>query len=135
VQACGPLVAWAQAQTNFALVLDRIAPLRAELLHWEEATIALQQQMSGLTETIAGLETSIARYKDEYAALIAETTSLKKEMERVSAKVQRSTALLSSLGSEQGRWSAESERHVSAPLRLRSLVSLTRGLRAASSSG
>ncbi|KAI9606639.1 hypothetical protein H4Q26_006175 [Puccinia striiformis f. sp. tritici PST-130] len=83
-KACGPLCKWVIAQVKFSEILDKIGPLRNEL------------------------ESSIARYKPEYATLIGETESIKQEMNRVESKVERSITLLESLGSEKTRWEAGS---------------------------
>lgn len=57
---------------------------------------------------IAGLEKSIAQYKEEYAALISQAQAIKSEMTAVEAKVNRSVALLRSLSDERSRWQATS---------------------------
>ena len=55
------------------------------------------------------LESHIAKYKEEYAALISEAQAIKSDLSTVEAKVTRSTALLRSLGSERQRWEETSE--------------------------
>lgn len=52
---------------------------------------------------IAELVHSIARYKEEYAALISEAQRLKTDMSMVEVKLTRSKALIQSLSSEQVR--------------------------------
>ena len=52
------------------------------------------------------LEESIATYKAEYGALIGDVQAIKKEMEQVKSKVDRSMKLLDSLSSERERWDA-----------------------------
>ena len=58
---------------------------------------------------ITELESSIAKYKEEYASLISEAQAIKADLANVEAKVTRSTALLKSLGSERQRWEQTSE--------------------------
>lgn len=58
---------------------------------------------------ITELESSIAKYKEEYASLISEAQAIKTDLANVEAKVSRSTALLKSLGSERQRWEQTSE--------------------------
>ncbi|KAJ2400555.1 dynein heavy chain, partial [Coemansia sp. RSA 2559] len=107
-KACGPLVKWVAAQVEFAEILDRIGPLRNEVKQLENDADETKVRAATLSQMISELEASIARYKDEYALLIAETERLKGEMTRVEAKVERSLKLLESLGSERGRWEAGS---------------------------
>lgn len=103
-KACGPLVQWAEAQVNFAEILDRVGPLRAEVDQLEEQALQTKAEAKAIENNIVTLEQSIATYKTEYAALISETQAIKTEMSRVQFKVDRSVKLLDSLSSERVRW-------------------------------
>ncbi|KAI9501195.1 dynein heavy chain [Coemansia spiralis] len=107
-KACGPLVKWVIAQVEYAEILDRVGPLRNEVRQLEHDAEETKLRAATLAQMIEELEASIARYKDEYALLIAETERLKGEMVRVESKVERSLKLLSSLSSERERWEAGS---------------------------
>jgi dynein heavy chain 1, cytosolic len=108
-KACGPLVQWVAAQVNYSAILDRVGPLRDEVKALESQAHETRMKAETITEMIDELEKSIARYKEEYAALISQTQSIKTEMTRVQSKVDRSMKLLDSLSSERGRWDAESK--------------------------
>ncbi|KAJ2368973.1 dynein heavy chain, partial [Coemansia sp. RSA 2610] len=103
-KACGPLVKWVVAQVEYAEILERVGPLRAEVARLEQDAADTQARAGALQQTVRELEAAIAGYKDEYALLIAETERLKAEMARVEAKVARSVGLLASLESERARW-------------------------------
>lgn len=103
-KACGPLVKWTIAQVRFSEILDKVEPLRNEVNSLEEQANATKEQAQLTIKMISELETSIEKYKDEYAALIRETQAIKTEMERVQSKVDRSMKLLESLSSEKSRW-------------------------------
>jgi len=107
-KACGPLVQWVIAQVSFSEILHRVEPLRNEVLSLEKEAAETRLKAEELVSMINELESSIARYKDEYAVLIAETQQLKSEMETVKTKVERATKLLGSLSSERDRWSTTS---------------------------
>jgi len=107
-KACGPLVQWAIAQVEFAEILDRVEPLRNEVQQLEADAEVARVKAAELDRTIAELEASIARYKEEYAVLIAQSQALKAEMEAVRTKVDRATKLLASLSSERDRWAGSS---------------------------
>jgi len=107
-RACGPLVQWVVAQVRFSEILDKVAPLRHEVASLEQQGEMTKQQAQVVMETVIELETSIARYKDEYALLISETQTIKGELDRVQSKVNRSMTLLQDLSSEQERWDASS---------------------------
>ncbi|GAA97827.1 uncharacterized protein L969DRAFT_96169 [Mixia osmundae IAM 14324] len=103
-KACGPLVKWLIAQVAYSSILDRVGPLREEVDALEEQAIQTEAQAVSILGTVAALEASITRYKEEYAVLISETQALKTEMDRVESKVGRSIGLLGSLESERQRW-------------------------------
>ncbi|ORY33069.1 putative motor [Naematelia encephala] len=108
-RACGPLVQWVIAQVRFSEILDKVAPLRQEVASLEQQAETTKHQARVVMETVVELESSIARYKDEYALLISDTQSIKSEMDRVQTKVDRSLTLLQSLSSEQERWDVGSK--------------------------
>ena len=103
-KACGPLVQWVSAQVNYSDILDRVGPLRKEAEELEEQALQTKAEAQAIENQISGLEQSIARYKSEYAELISETQTIKAEMDRVEFKVNRSVKLLDSLSSERSRW-------------------------------
>ncbi|GAB6020623.1 Dynein heavy chain, cytoplasmic [Chamberlinius hualienensis] len=107
--ACGPMVKWAVAQINFADVLKQVEPLRNELQSLQGQAEENKARGEEVMKLINLLEKSIAAYKEEYAILISQAQAIKTEMANVQAKVDRSMALLESLGSERKRWEAGSE--------------------------
>ncbi|XP_078314970.1 cytoplasmic dynein 1 heavy chain 1-like isoform X1 [Crassostrea virginica] len=107
--ACGPMVKWAIAQINYADMLKRIDPLRNELKDLETQAQENEQKAEEVNKTIAGLEKSIAKYKEEYALLISQAQAIKTDLNNVEAKVERSIALLKSLDDEKQRWESSSE--------------------------
>ncbi|KAK7789348.1 hypothetical protein R5R35_002380 [Gryllus longicercus] len=107
--ACGPMVKWATAQINYADMLKRVEPLREELSSLERQADENKARGQEVTSLIAQLEQSIAAYKEEYAQLISQAQAIKTDLENVQAKVDRSIALLKSLGIERERWEATSE--------------------------
>jgi dynein heavy chain 1, cytosolic len=108
-KACGPLVQWVAAQVNYSSILDKVGPLKEEVKALQGQAEETRVKAKTITEMIEELEKSIARYKEEYAALINQTQSIKNEMTRVQSKVDRSMKLLDSLSSERGRWDSESK--------------------------
>ncbi|KAL4887486.1 dynein heavy chain, N-terminal region 1-domain-containing protein [Aspergillus karnatakaensis] len=103
-KACGPLVQWVEAQITYADILDRVGPLREEVLALAQQMEQTKAEAEAIKNTIENLESSIATYKAEYATLISETQAIKTEMARVQFKVDRSVRLLDSLSSERTRW-------------------------------
>ncbi|KAJ3176317.1 hypothetical protein HDU87_005359 [Geranomyces variabilis] len=108
-QACGPLVQWVIAQVKYSGILERVGPLRLEVQQLEASAEVTKQRAAATEAMIQELETSIARYKEEYAVLISETQSLKSEMETVQTRVERSVRLIDNLSSERERWESGSQ--------------------------
>lgn len=96
-------------QIEYADMLKRVEPLREELHSLEVQAETNQNHGEEVKNLIAGLEQSIAAYKEEYAQLIAQAQAIKTDLENVQAKVDRSIALLKSLVIERERWEATSE--------------------------
>lgn len=107
--ACGPLVKWAIAQLNYAAVLNTIEPLRNELSSLESKQAVNKKKAQEIEAVINQLETSISAYKEEYANLVSQAQAIKSDLASVQSKVDRSKALLGSLGSEKSRWEMSSE--------------------------
>ena len=72
-KACGPVVKWVIAQISFSEILDRVEPLRNEVQSLENQAEQTKQQAATMVEMISELESSIKKYKEEYALLISET--------------------------------------------------------------
>ncbi|XP_052769398.1 cytoplasmic dynein 1 heavy chain 1-like isoform X2 [Mya arenaria] len=106
--ACGPMVKWAIAQINYADMLKRVEPLRNELGALESQAEENKLKGDEVMKVIADLERSISKYKEEYALLISQAQAIKADLSAVEMKVERSVALLDSLGAEKGRWEAGS---------------------------
>lgn len=62
-------------------------PLRNELKALEDAAEVNEKKAEDVEATIAALEKSIAKYKDEYAVLISQAQSIKADLASVEAKV------------------------------------------------
>lgn len=76
-------------QLNYADMLKRVEPLRNELQKLEDDAKDNQQKANEVEQMIRDLETSIARYKEEYAVLISEAQAIKADLAAVEAKVRR----------------------------------------------
>lgn len=75
-------------QLNYADMLKRVEPLRNELQKLEDDAKDNQQKANEVEQMIRDLETSIARYKEEYAVLISEAQAIKADLAAVEAKVR-----------------------------------------------
>lgn len=108
-KACGPLYQWAESQIKYSTIYNSIQPLREEVEKLEHDAKVANDEKERLESEVAGLESSIANYKSEYATLIRDVEALKHEMEVVTTKVERAESLMKSLSQESERWSKSSE--------------------------
>jgi dynein heavy chain 1 len=109
MQAAGPLAKWAESQIAYANILLKVKPLELELTELEKSSQVTRDQLTSMEKTIATLEVSIGKLKEEYAVMISETQTIKTEMTRVKDKVERATNLLDGLSGERNRWEQSSE--------------------------
>jgi len=68
-------------------MLNRVEPLKNELRSLEVEANENRRKNEEMLNVIAGLERSIARYKEEYAILISEAQAIKADLAAVETKV------------------------------------------------
>lgn len=93
-KACGPLVQWVISQITYGDILERIGPLRDEVIELEKDAAAKKLKGDSIESELIELEERIEQYKCDYAALISDVQSLKSELEIVETRANRSSALL-----------------------------------------
>lgn len=93
---------------SFQVIAQNVAPLRREIQELESELSGNQKGLQEAQQQIRSLEERLQSYKTEYAQLISDVQMIKKEMETVKFKVERSSQLLKNLGSEKERWSKAS---------------------------
>lgn len=69
-------------------MLKRVEPLRNELGALESQAQENRQKGDDVNKVIDMLESSIARYKEEYAMLISQAQAIKFDLEAVETKVR-----------------------------------------------
>lgn len=75
-------------------MLKRVEPLRNELQKLEDDATDNRSKGEEMEQMIRDLESSIARYKEEYAILISEAQAIKSDLASVEAKVRDSEGCL-----------------------------------------
>jgi len=71
-------------------MLNRVEPLKNELHSLEVEANENRRKNEEMLNVIAGLERSIARYKEEYAVLISQAQAIKADLAAVETKVSLS---------------------------------------------
>jgi len=77
-------------------MLNRVEPLKNELRALEVEANENRRKNDEMLSVIAGLERSIARYKEEYAVLISQAQAIKADLAAVETKV--SASVVNSMG-------------------------------------
>lgn len=103
-KACGPLLQWVIAQLKYSSILERIGPLREEVLKLEESATKSKAHLIAIDEMIVELEESIEKYKNDYSELIREAEKVKFDISSTEQKVNRSLTLIENLTKERERW-------------------------------
>ncbi|KEG14468.1 putative dynein heavy chain, cytosolic [Trypanosoma grayi] len=106
-KAAGPLLLWAQAQTNYAAIFAAMEPLRTRI---DQLAVEYNAKRAALTRTeaqIQAMEASLLQLKAEYQAMTEEMATIKSTMGGVAARCERATTLLQQLLDERGRWESE----------------------------
>lgn len=68
-------------------MLNKVDPLRREMSNLENAAEVTRVKGEEINKIIQGLETSISKYKEEYAVLISQVNTIKADLVTVEAKV------------------------------------------------
>lgn len=103
-KACGPLLQWVIAQLKYSSILERVGPLREEVLALEESATKSKVHLIAIDEMINELEDSIEKYKSDYSELIREAEKVKVDIASIEQKVNRSLKLIENLTNERERW-------------------------------
>ncbi|OWB58788.1 hypothetical protein B5S28_g4867 [[Candida] boidinii] len=103
-KACGPLVLWVKAQLKYSMILDKVEPLRQEVLLLEEELFESKNKRIAIEGMIKDLQDNIEFYKDSYSGTIRDAENIKSEMLTVETKVNTSVGLLENLTGERSRW-------------------------------
>lgn len=103
-KACGPLLLWVEAQLRYVAIIEKVEPLRSEMLQVEQKSVDTKNKLVAIDGMVKDLRQSIEESKASYSQLIRDTENLKIQIKDVESKVCRSTKLLEGLKEEKERW-------------------------------
>lgn len=106
-QAVGILASWIEATICFSEIANSVEPLTKEIKDLEEKRNQVEQEYKIIENEIIELENRVAILKSEHEHSVVESNSIKRDMEEVKSKVERSERLLNNLTSEKSRWSLQ----------------------------
>ncbi|KAG2383610.1 hypothetical protein C9374_004281 [Naegleria lovaniensis] len=106
-KACGPLILWLSSCVKYSDIVEKIAPLKTEVLALEKESETLQEKENEIQQVIRELKSKINEFTNEYTMLVQETKSIEMEINIVKSKVVRSKSLIDNLSQEAMRWSEQ----------------------------
>ncbi|THD25188.1 Cytoplasmic dynein 2 heavy chain 1 [Fasciola hepatica] len=102
--AAAPLATWVRANVQYAVVLERIAPLEAEQAQLRGSLAQTETALTRLAEDLAGVDSKVARLRSVFEQHTSEATRLKAELDRAKETLASAEALVGELEGEHARW-------------------------------
>ncbi|KAJ1610659.1 dynein heavy chain [Cryptosporidium canis] len=102
--AAGPLSSWVSSILQYSIISEKVQPLKVEISQLENSKLENEKGLEAAQKLVGELQERIDVYKKEYAELISQVQSIKREKDLVTNKVDRSIRLLGNLTTEQDRW-------------------------------
>ncbi|CEO98015.1 hypothetical protein PBRA_006129 [Plasmodiophora brassicae] len=105
--AAAPLAAWVQANVRYADVLERIAPLEADLNAANAALASSRSRLQACVEELQKLDSSVQTLKGAFARTTSEAEALRLGLQSAQEILNRAQSLLGQLGDEKARWTRD----------------------------
>lgn len=103
----GILATWIEATISFSEIANSIEPLTNEIKDLEKKQKTVEDEYKIIEAEIIELERKVVVLKEEHEKSVVESNTIKKDMEEVLFKVERSEKLLNNLSNEKKRWSLQ----------------------------
>ncbi|KAL3101915.1 hypothetical protein niasHS_003324 [Heterodera schachtii] len=102
--AIAPLAAWVTANLQYALILEKIAPLEQKKESLVKNLNAAEQQMERLSKGLKSLDKKVAELKTNFENCMKEATEIKIDLDREQATIVVAGKMVERLGGEYARW-------------------------------
>uniref|UniRef100_A0A183BTS1 Cytoplasmic dynein 2 heavy chain 1 n=1 Tax=Globodera pallida TaxID=36090 RepID=A0A183BTS1_GLOPA len=102
--AIAPLAAWVTANLQYALILEKIAPLEQKKESLVKNLDAAEHQMERLSKGLKSLDKKVTGLKTNFESCMKEATEIKIELDREQATIVVAGKLVERLGGEYSRW-------------------------------
>ena len=107
--AAAPLASWVKANIKYAMVLEKIQPLTAELARAESTLKKSQKRLEACEAELAEIDEKVAALKADFGAKTREAETLRVGLETAQVTLESAQKLLGQLGGEQGRWQKQAD--------------------------
>lgn len=106
-KAAGPLAEWTLAVLDYAGVKESVEPLESEVLELQNEQAELLEKQELAAEEVELYQQRIDECKTEYAKLVADAESVRREIQDSKGNLTRAEEMLDSLADEWDRWVKE----------------------------
>ncbi|KAG5491847.1 hypothetical protein JIQ42_01756 [Leishmania sp. Namibia] len=106
-KAAAPMAEWLKAVLEYSKVLETVAPMRAELREYEANLHKGQEEMTKYEGKLNKVKKKVEELKDRFGAKTTEAERLKDQVEQAEQLLVNAKELLSKLGDEHTRWTAQ----------------------------
>lgn len=107
--AGSPLAKWVVANIQYSEVLEKVAPLEADLAQLNGALADAQQRMEKCETELQELETTVTEMKTEFGRRTAEAEALKQDLKSTQHTLNAAQSLIGKLDGEKSRWATTCE--------------------------
>ncbi|KAG2486208.1 hypothetical protein HYH03_015170 [Edaphochlamys debaryana] len=102
--AAAPMAQWFKANLEFSKVLQKVAPLEAELSKLAASLEESQKLIKQYEEELVQLDGAVSKLKAEFSKKTSEAESLKMSVDKAEATLSSARQLLDGLRGEKVRW-------------------------------
>mmetsp|Transcript_33539 Transcript_33539/g.74227 ORF Transcript_33539/g.74227 Transcript_33539/m.74227 type:complete len:2007 (+) Transcript_33539:3-6023(+) len=102
--AAAPLAAWVKANIAYSKVLEKVAPLEAELSGLVSSIEDSAQNIARYEQELKQCDEQVSTLRNDFAKKTSEAETLRSSLEKAEATVSAARSLLDKLGGEKSRW-------------------------------
>ncbi|CBZ37876.1 dynein heavy chain, putative [Leishmania donovani] len=106
-KAAAPMAEWLKAVVEYSKVLETVAPMRDELKEYEANLQKGQEEMTKYEGKLKKVEKKVEELKGKFGEKTVEAERLKDKLEQAEQLLENAQELLSKLGDEHTRWTAQ----------------------------
>ncbi|XQJ30746.1 dynein heavy chain, putative [Leishmania guyanensis] len=106
-KAAAPMAEWLKAVVEYSKVLETVAPMRVELKEYETNLQQGQEEKTKYEGKLKRVEKKVEELKDKFGEKTTEAERLKDQLEEAEQLLVNAKELLSKLGDEHTRWTAQ----------------------------
>ncbi len=106
-RACGQLVYWVKAISDYDAVMKKIQPLKEDLASAQSAANKAKQSLDVAQAELNKVEEKINKLQRSLDENISKKESLEKQSNDCTVKLERAAKLLGGLGGEKSRWTLQ----------------------------